>query len=347
MPSGPRLLLLCLTLLLSGCRYTARSAQRPAPEQSDPAGEVVVYVSLDRPYAEPVLRAFEQETGVRARVVYDTEAAKSLGLARRIVAERRRPRADVFWSSEVVRLMRLKEDGVLAPYRARSAAGIPARFRDADGYWTGFAARARVLVWNLKQVREPPRSLLELTEPKWRGAVVMANPLFGTTASEAAALFQVLGTARAQAFYRALRENGVRIVDGNAVVADRVARGQAKVGLTDTDDAYSRIRDGKPLGMRFLDQERIGALLIPNMVALVQGGPHPTAGKRLIEFLLRPETEALLARGEARQIPLRPDVRVPTGQLTLAQVRAMAVSYERLPGEIDAVDRFLRDTFLR
>ena len=194
------------------------------PRVAAAAGEVIVYCSLDRPYAEPVLRAFERETGVRARMVYDTEAAKSLGLARRIVAERRRPRADVFWSSEVARLVGLKSDGVLAPYRSPAAAGIPARFRDPEGYWTGFAARARVLIWNRKQVRQPPRSLLELEAPRWRSVVSIANPLFGTTASEAAALFQVLGARRARSYYRALRDNGVRIVDGNAVVADRVAR---------------------------------------------------------------------------------------------------------------------------
>jgi iron(III) transport system substrate-binding protein len=308
---------------------------------------VVVYTSLDRPYAEPVLRAFEQETGVRARAVYDTEAAKSLGLARRIVAERRRPRADVFWSSESARLVLLKRDGVLAAYRSPAAAGIPTRFRDPEGYWTGFAARARVLVWNREQVRQPPRSLLELVEPRWRNAVVMANPLFGTTASEASALFQALGAERARAFYRALRDNGVRIVDGNAVVADRVARGQAKVGLTDTDDAYTRIRDGRPLGMLLPDQEGIGAFLIPNTVALVRGGPHPEAGRRLIDFLLRPETEAMLARGAARQIPLRRGVSVPAGSLTLASLKAMAIAYDRLPAQMDAVDAFLRDTFLR
>ena len=55
--------------------------------------------------------------------------------------------------------------------------------------------------------------------------------------------------------------------------------------------------------MRLPDQEGIGALLIPNTVALVRGGPHPDAGRRLIDYLLRPETEAMLARGEAHRIP--------------------------------------------
>jgi iron(III) transport system substrate-binding protein len=314
---------------------------------------------VDGPYAEPILRQFGRQSGLRVRPVYDTEAAKSLGLARRIVDERQRPRADVFWSSEVVRLIGLKQAGLLEPYRSPAAAGIPPRYRDAAGAWTGFAARARVIVWNPRRVSQPPRSLLTLSRPAWRGEVVMANPLFGTTASEAAALFQVLGPGRARAHLRALRENGVRIVDGNAVAADWVARGEAKVGLTDTDDAFSRIRDGKPLRMLYPDQEGIGTLVIPNTVALIRGAPHSANGRRLIDYLLSPAVEAALARGDSRQIPLRAGVPAPPGtpELTDAPsvvragrrplLRAMAVDYQRLAAEMEPVDGFLRELFLR
>src|SRR5262249_48887100 len=143
------------------------------------SGEVVVYTSVDRPYAEPVLRAFERQSGLRVREEYDSEATKSLGLATKIAAERRRPRADVFWSSEVGRMIGLKSQGLLAPYRSPNAAQIPARFKDREGYWTGFAARARVIVYNTKLVREPPQSRFDFERPAWRGAVAMANPLFG------------------------------------------------------------------------------------------------------------------------------------------------------------------------
>jgi iron(III) transport system substrate-binding protein len=186
----PSLILVCCllatALLLSGC----------PPRNARP--EVVIYISLDEPYARPVLEAFERDTGVRALPVYDTEASKSRGLALRIQNEMSHPRADVFWSSEVMQMLSLRQAGTLAAYRSPSAEGIPARYRDAEGYWTGFAARMRVLVYNTKRVPVPPRSLLELTDPKWRGQVAMADPLFGTTTTEAVALFQVLGADRAR-----------------------------------------------------------------------------------------------------------------------------------------------------
>ena len=287
--------LLLATVTLAGCRPTAKPS-------------VVVYVSLDEPYSRPIIQAFERETGVAVRPVYDTEATKSRGLAQRIAAEAGRPRADVFWSSEVLQTLRLKQEGVLEPYRPPSVMGIPARYRDPEGYWTGFAARFRVLAYNTSRVKAPPRSLLELARPEWRGNLVLANPLFGTTTTEVAALFQLLGEERARAYYRTLKANGVRIVDGNSVAAEDAARGDVLVAQTDTDDAFIRLDQGRPLGLVYPDQQGFGALLIPNTAALVRNGPNPEPARRFLQFLFRPDTELLLAQLPSRQLPLNESV---------------------------------------
>ena len=64
---------------------------------------VVVYTTHDQIYSEPVFRRFEEKTGVRVKVVYDTEATKTVGLANRLAAEARNPQCDVFWNNEVTR----------------------------------------------------------------------------------------------------------------------------------------------------------------------------------------------------------------------------------------------------
>src|SRR5439155_8437156 len=73
--------------------------------QLKPENAVVIYVSADRPYSEPVLQAFERKTGIAVKAVYDTEETKSTGLANRILAEKSNPQADVFWSGESVRTL--------------------------------------------------------------------------------------------------------------------------------------------------------------------------------------------------------------------------------------------------
>jgi len=110
--------------------------------------EVVIYVSHDQDYSEPILQAFEKESGIKVKAVYDTEASKTVGLTNRLISEKNNTQADVFWNNEVTRTIQLQKEGVLTQYYPQNYEKISAEFKDVDGYWTGFAARARVLVVN-------------------------------------------------------------------------------------------------------------------------------------------------------------------------------------------------------
>src|SRR5687767_8451483 len=194
---------------LIGCRSSA------PPEEADRT--VTVYVSTDRVFSEPVLRAYEKRSGVKVNAVYDTEETKSTGLANRLLAEKARPQADVFWSNEPIRTLVLKSRDVLAPYRSPSAQGIPAALVDSDGYWTGFSARMRVIAYNTKTVNpnDAPQSVFDLIAPNWKGQVAIADPRFGSTSFHVAALYALAGDERMDDFFRRLKANDVRIVDGN------------------------------------------------------------------------------------------------------------------------------------
>ncbi|NIA15898.1 MAG: extracellular solute-binding protein [Nitrospiraceae bacterium] len=329
----------CLLALLSaGCDDT-----------SGPSERVVVYVALDEMYSRPILDAFEEATGIEVRAVYDTEASKTTGLRTRLVAERDRPRADVFWNNEVAQTILLKKEGVLEAYRPRSGKGIPEAYRDGEDFWTGFAARGRVIVYNTNLVKTPPQSILDLAKPEWKGRVAIAKPLFGTTATHAAALFALWGEERAKAFFQSLLDNEVGILPGNATVRDAVARGDYAMGLTDTDDANGAVVDGLPARWLFPDQEAggLGTLIIPNTVALIAGAPHPEAGKELIDFLLTPEVEKRLAGMRSIQIPLNPTVELPEGVPDVSSVRSMSVSFDAAADAMPTSLEYMQTAFSR
>jgi iron(III) transport system substrate-binding protein len=221
------------------------------------------------------------------------------------------------------------------------------QFRDPQGEWTGFAARARVIVYNTRRVTHPPDTLLEVARPEWRGQVALSDPRAGSAATEAAALFSVLGAQRAEAFYRNLKRLGARVVDGNSVAAEWTARDETALGLTDTDDAYIRKDQGLPIAIVFPGQGDIGTLLIPNTAAVIKGAPHPDEARRFLDDLLSLDTELALSRLPSRQIPLHAAARgrMPPEVERLASLKRMAVNYEALAREMPEVDRFLRDSF--
>jgi iron(III) transport system substrate-binding protein len=334
-------LVISLTVFLGACQRQSVTDGRDANKRAD---EVTVYVSTDRVFSEPILKAYEQKTGVKVNAVYDTEETKSTGLANKLLAEKNYPRADVFWSNEPVRTLVLKSRGVLAPYKSPVADGIPANFRDTDAYWTGFSARIRVIVYNTKLVKgqETPKSIYDLIDPKWRGQVAIADPRFGSTSFHVAALYADLGDEKADEFFRKLKANGVKIAPGNSVVRDLVVKGDVKMGLTDTDDANVALEDKQPVAMVLPDRDGMGAPLMPNMVSLIAGSPHAEAGKKLIDHLLSPEVERTLAQSEAAQIPLRAGVEGPKNIPPIDSFKPMTLDYGKAANRVEEVVKRLQ-----
>ena len=336
-------LILLLTVFAVGC--------------SSPPPRVVLYCAQDQQFAQEVLADFSRRTSLPVAPKYDTEATKSVSLAAELVLEAKRPRCDVHWNNEILGTIRLHRQGIYEPYRSPSAAPFPDWAKAPDGAWTAFAGRARVLIVNTAQVPEAdrPKSLLDLTDPKWKGKVAIAKPQFGTTATQAAALFEVLGPEAAKAFYRGLKENDVQVAAGNKPVAEGVGRGQYAIGLTDTDDALGEIQFGRPVAMIFPDRDghpkhpNLGTLLIPNTVAVIKGCPNPDGAKKLVDFLLSIEVESLLATSASHQIPLNPNVKVqlPKGMETPATVKPMKVDWNKAADRWDESQAYLIELFGR
>jgi iron(III) transport system substrate-binding protein len=329
--------------MVVGCALTAGCG-------ANGANDLVVYTALDSQFSEPVFAEFTKATGIRVRPKFDTEATKTVGLVEAIMAEKGRPRCDVFWNNEILNTLRLEKQGLLVVYRSPAAESYPAMFQSPEGTWHGFAARARVLIVNTKLVPKDkqPGSIRDLLAPEWSGKAGIAKPLFGTTATHAACLFAHWGSDEAKDFFKRVKENQIKILSGNKQVAVAVAAGQLHFGLTDTDDAIGELEKGSPVAIVYPDQgpEGLGTLFIPNSLAIIAGGPNPDASKRLVDYLLSPEVEARLAAGPSAQIPLNPAVKANTSRVATPQsIKAMAVDFPAAAEKWEEAAAFLRQQF--
>jgi iron(III) transport system substrate-binding protein len=337
---------LVAALTVGGCHRAEDGGERPAPSRTR---EVVVYSSADKEFAELIFKAYEATSGVKVLPVYDTEETKTAGLTARLLAEAAHPRADVFWSSDTSRALALVERGIAAPYASPSAATIPARYKDAGGRWTGFGARIRVLLYNTEKVKpaDLPTSLRDFTKPEWKGRFAFANPHFGTMSFHSAALFVALGDAKATELFRALKDNGAIVAAGNADVKDRVSDGRVAAGLVDEDDAVVAVREKKPVAIAILDQAEggLGTPVMPNTAMLVAGAPQLEEAKRFLDFLLSPESEAILAKSDAAQYPLHPGAAGPSGLPPLEKIRPMDVGYDAIARKLPEMDRAMKALF--
>ena len=309
--------------------------------------EVVVYCALDKEFSDPILSDFHSKTGIKVLTKFDQESNKTVGLANEILQLADNQRCDLFWNNEILHTLRLKRAGLLDVYASPLAGHFPKSFVSADSDWYGFAARARVFLVNtdlLPDSKNYPRSILDLQQTQWKDRCCLAKPFFGTTATHAAVLYSEWGMEKADAFFRAVKENAA-IESGNKQVAIAVSRGKYAFGLTDTDDAIIEIQQGNPVAMVFPDQSdsQPGTLFIPNTLCITKG-PNRENAKRMIDYLLEKSVEERLANGPSAQIPLSDQVEIKS-RVEPDELKVMPVDFEAAAAAWEQAKSKLKEIF--
>lgn len=313
-----RLVAGCCALLAAGLSLTWHIVSA--------ADDLVVYSGRKESAIKPVVEAFQRNVGIPVKL----KIGKTSGLAHELIQEKARPRADVFIATEAGIMEILSKDGVLESYLSSNAEGLEPGLRSKHGHWTGISSRARVLIYNkaLVSERDVPRSVFQLTDPKWKGKIAIAATRERTTLSWVSSLVAMKGADFTRDFLMRLYANGLQIVPDNTDVWQGVGRGEFAMGLTNSPNYFLARRAGYQVGVVYPDQEDggLGTLLNLNAIALVKGSPHTAAARRFIDFVLSSEGQRLLIE-QAFEIPLKPDIIDPA---PLTGFRRTAVTEEQL-----------------
>ncbi|MBN2588528.1 MAG: extracellular solute-binding protein [Sedimentisphaerales bacterium] len=325
---------LSLFLILTSCK-----------KQNSASNEVVLYCSVDQEFAEPIIRRFEEQTGIKVRDRYDTEASKTVGLVNKLRAESSNPVADVFWSGEIFYTIQLANEGLLAPYESEVTKDWPQLYKDKLNRWHAFGLRVRVIAYNTNKIsaQEAPKSLEDCLDSKWKGRIAMATPSFGTTGGDVASWFAHYGEDKVIEILKGLKANEIELVSGNSTAVRWVSTGQADICFTDTDDVYAAQRNGNPVALNFLNQGDKGPLAIPNTAALIKNAPHPETAKKLLDFILSEELEILLAESDSHNSPIRSSLVKKYSKYAIEE--QLDIEYEKiadlLPASIERAKKIL------
>jgi iron(III) transport system substrate-binding protein len=311
--------------------------------------QLVVYCAHDAVFAQAVLRDFQKQTGIEVVAKFDTEATKSLGLVEQIIRDGARPRCDVFWNNELLGTQALAERGLLESYKGAGWQRMPERWRGDGGEWAGFGGRLRMVIWNTnarfanpRPWRFPVLATEQVPVTDERGGptgktvlpdlllpsadddlsrLAIAKPIFGTTLTHYAVLWDFMGAERLKRWHRESRSRGLREVSGNAATRDLVAAGTCDAGWTDTDDFFTAKNAGASVEAMPFETAR-GPICIPNTVAIIRGTSRMDHARRFADYLLSARTEVALAHSMSRQIPLGPLDEKDAAQLP-AEVREL------------------------
>ena len=160
------LLLVCL-LLLTGCgRADTQDVSSFAPAEGD---RLVIFTSHKETIYEPILKEFEQRTGIWVEL----ETGGTVTLLERIAAGE--SGADLMFGGGADSLSAYS--ACFAPYVSEYAGDVAPEYDLGGGIWTPFSALPVVLIYNTKLVRQnPPERWADLLDAGWRGRIAFADP---------------------------------------------------------------------------------------------------------------------------------------------------------------------------
>ncbi len=222
----PLTLLTALAVLISGCAPApahqkatcapaAPSAQIALPTLAAPTLTMMTHDSFAA--SEEVIRAFEQANHVKVQILESGDAGVALTKA---ILSRDAPLADVFYGVDNTFLSRALEAGIFEPYASPALANVPDEFRlDRDNCALPVDYGDVCLNYDIAYFAEkglpPPRTLEDLTRPEYKSLLIVENPATSSTGlAFMLATVGHFGTGRFLDYWKQLRQNDVKVVDG-------------------------------------------------------------------------------------------------------------------------------------
>lgn len=315
-------------LLLAGC--AAGEGDLPGADYA-PAEEqrLVVYTSHKEEVWRPIVKEFEERTGIWVDVVY----GGTNELLEQLAQEEKAPRADVMFGGGVESLATYED--CFTPYDCAGSEHILEQFRAPGQRWIPFSALPLVLIYNTKLAQpEQITGWSSLLEPELRGSIAFSDPAAsGSSYTALVTMLDALGDDRDGTLRRFADNLGGVQLDSSGNVLTAVAGGDALVGVTLEESALKRIAEGLDIAMVYPAD---GTSCVPDGSALVKGAPHEDNARRFLDFTVSAEVQELLVRQFCRR-SVRDDV-APMEDLTaLDELPMVEYDLDRAVEERDAI----------
>ncbi len=270
-------------LILVGCTKSGNS------------NSLFAYVSMEEDIGQRLLSGFEKDTGIRVDFVRLSTGEASA----RIEAEKNNPQASVWLGGVGLGHAEAKEKGLTTPYESPQTQKVPARYRDAQGYWHGIYQGILAFAANNGELKrrklDPPQTWKDLTDPKWKNLIQLPNPgTSGTSYNLITTLIARGGEEKAFEYLRALHKNVSQYTKSGAAPTKNVALGESVVGIGYSQDILRLIHESKADVRIIYPSDGTGYEVAA--VSMIKGGKQSELAKKLVDWLYTPSAGSILAK---------------------------------------------------
>lgn len=283
-----------------------------------PPKTLTVYSGRDEEIMRPLIEKAKKDLGLNIEVRY----GDSTELAIALIEEGKNSRADIFYGQDAGSLGAISREKITVTLPNQLLNKVDSRFRSSTGQWVGISGRARVIDYNTQLVKtnELPKSVMQLSDPKWRGKVGWA-PTNGSFLSFVTAMRLMEGDQKTLAWLKAMKANGAKAYPKNSAIVEALGRGEIALGLVNNYYLYRfTTKNPKfPVAIHHTKGDA-GSLINVAGLAVLKTTDQQSDAEKFVAYMLKPEIQKFITEN-FYEYPLLTGIPVAQKQLPLKQLQ--------------------------
>ena len=303
---------------------------------AEPSGKVMLYSSMQEAQLQAIEQAFEAKYPTVDMEYYYAGGGKLVTKMTTEAKDGGQIASDVVWLGDPSDYEAFKANGWLEPYVSPETEHIAKEYMDPEGYYTAGRLVTMGIAWNVGLVDEAdaPKTWNDLLDPKWFNQIIMTDPSqASTTKYWMAAMMQ--SEKYGEAYFQALKDNGVELESGTTATHNRVADASYMVGICLDYVSANLMAQGSPMNFHYTTDD---VITMTSPIALIKGCANEDNGKLLMDFILSKEGQEVLVANNL--VSVRDDVEMQVDTSAIASVN-MAVDYNDLGANLmNYLDKF-------
>jgi iron(III) transport system substrate-binding protein len=303
--------LVAVMLTVAACGSSSTTASAPSTSTGASAGtkaasnvELTLYNAQHEDLMKLMTEEFTKATGIKVNM----RNGEDPELGAQLVQEGAKSPADVFVTENSPAMVNVAGKGLFAKVDDATLAQVPAQFAAADKDWVGFAGRSTVFVYNPAGLKaaELPVSLMDLSQPKWKGKVGI-SPGGADFQAIVSAVLALKGEPATKAWLKGLKENA-KVYDGNGNVLKAVNAGDVASGVIYHyywfKDQGESGANSKNVTQLYFGKQDPGAFLSISGAGVLKSSKHPAEAQQFVKWLNGPDGQKVLADSKAMEYPI-------------------------------------------
>lgn len=264
------------------------------------AAELTVYTAVEAEDLPRYAAAFnEDHPDIKINWVRDSTGV----ITAKLLAEKDNPQADVIWGLAATSLLLMKGEDMLEAYAPTGIEKLDPKFVDKSNppAWTGMDAWVAAVCYNTVEGKKngvpAPTSWKDLTNPVYKGHVIMPNPnSSGTGFLDVSSWLQMFGQDGGWAFMDGLHDNISRYTHSGSAPCKLAAAGETTIGVSFAFRGAKSKAAGAPIDI-IVPTEGVGWDM--EATAIVAGTDDLDAAKTLVNWTITKKANELYNSGYA------------------------------------------------